>query len=71
MTEPNFAPSADPVFTEEEMGTTCCFATQDKVWVTAPTGERWEVYTVLDEAPAFAPPAGPSRAEISSQDRSV
>ena len=25
------------MFTEEEIGTTCCFATQDKVWVTGPS----------------------------------
>lgn len=30
----------------------CCYAEQDKVWVTAPDGERWEVYTVLADAPA-------------------
>jgi catechol 2,3-dioxygenase-like lactoylglutathione lyase family enzyme len=30
------------LFTDEERGTTCCFATQDKVWVTGPGGERWE-----------------------------
>ena len=41
------------MFTEEEIGTTCCFATQDKVWVTAPGGERWEVYTVLADAETF------------------
>ncbi len=35
------------LFTEEEIGTTCCFATQDKVWVAGPAGEKWEVYTVL------------------------
>lgn len=35
------------------MGTTCCFATQDKVWVTGPAGERWEVYTVLADSPTF------------------
>ena len=52
------------LFTEEEIGATCCFATQDKVWVTAPDGERWEVYTVLADAetfngePAAAPAAG-------------
>ena len=34
------------LFTEEEIGATCCFATQDKVWVTGPAGEKWEVYTV-------------------------
>jgi lactoylglutathione lyase len=41
------------MFTEEEIGTTCCFATQDKVWVTAPGGERWEVYAVLADAETF------------------
>ncbi|SPM30631.1 ArsI/CadI family heavy metal resistance metalloenzyme [Mycobacterium terramassiliense] len=41
------------MFTEEEIGTTCCFATQDKVWVTGPGGERWEVYTVLADSDSF------------------
>jgi len=41
------------MFTEEEIGTTCCFATQDKVWVTGPSGERWEVYTVLADSETF------------------
>ncbi|BDT84616.1 ArsI/CadI family heavy metal resistance metalloenzyme [Nocardia cyriacigeorgica] len=41
------------LFTEEEMNTTCCFATQDKVWVTAPDQERWEVYTVLADSETF------------------
>lgn len=41
------------MFTEEEIGTTCCFATQDKVWVTGPAGERWEVYTVLGDSETF------------------
>ena len=45
--------AAEGLFTEEEIGTTCCFATQDKVWVTGPGGERWEVYTVLADAEAF------------------
>src|SRR6478609_1456167 len=43
------------LFTEEEIGTTCCFATQDKVWVTGPGGERWEVYTVLADSETFGP----------------
>lgn len=38
------------LFTDEEIGTTCCFATQDKVWVTGPAGEKWEVYTVLADS---------------------
>ena len=39
--------------TDEQNGTTCCFATQDKVWVTGPDGERWETYTVLADSPTF------------------
>src|ERR1700712_1588916 len=45
--------SGEGLFTDEEMGTTCCFATQDKVWVTGPAGERWEVYTVLADSETF------------------
>ncbi|MFI5508996.1 ArsI/CadI family heavy metal resistance metalloenzyme [Mycobacterium sp. NPDC051804] len=41
------------LFTAEEIGTTCCFATQDKVWVTGPGGEKWEVYTVLADSETF------------------
>jgi lactoylglutathione lyase len=41
------------LFTDEEIGTTCCFATQDKVWVTGPAGEKWEVYTVLADSNTF------------------
>ncbi|OBB31162.1 glyoxalase [Mycolicibacterium peregrinum] len=41
------------LFTEEEIGATCCFATQDKVWVTGPAGEKWEVYTVLADSETF------------------
>ena len=41
------------LFTDEELNTTCCFAAQDKVWVTSPSGERWEVYTVLADSDTF------------------
>ncbi|OBJ89140.1 ArsI/CadI family heavy metal resistance metalloenzyme [Mycobacterium asiaticum] len=41
------------LFTEEEIGTTCCFARQDKVWVTGPADEKWEVYTVLADSDTF------------------
>jgi catechol 2,3-dioxygenase-like lactoylglutathione lyase family enzyme len=40
---------------DPERGTTCCYATQDKAWVTGPDGERWEVYTVLADSPTFGP----------------
>ena len=45
--------AGEGMFTEEELGTTCCFATQDKVWVTGPGGEKWEVYTVLADSETF------------------
>jgi len=38
--------------TAAEQNTTCCYAVQDKVWVTDPDGAPWEVYTVLADAPA-------------------
>ena len=38
---------------EEQIGTTCCYATQDKVWVTGPAGESWEVYTILSDSETF------------------
>lgn len=44
--------------TDEEIGTTCCFAKQDKVWVTGPAGERWEVYTVLADSETFGSEPG-------------
>ncbi|MGI8692901.1 MAG: ArsI/CadI family heavy metal resistance metalloenzyme [Geodermatophilaceae bacterium] len=40
-------------FTAEERGTTCCYAKQDKFWVTAPDGEKWEHYVVLADSPTF------------------
>jgi catechol 2,3-dioxygenase-like lactoylglutathione lyase family enzyme len=36
--------------TRVEDETTCCYAVQDKVWVTAPGAEPWEVYTVTGDA---------------------
>lgn len=32
-----------------EMGETCCYATQNKVWATDPDGRRWETYYVIAE----------------------
>ncbi|MDP7736255.1 ArsI/CadI family heavy metal resistance metalloenzyme [Mycobacterium paragordonae] len=48
--------SAEGLFTQEEMGTTCCFATQDKVWVNGPGGHRWEIYTKLADSETFFAP---------------
>jgi catechol 2,3-dioxygenase-like lactoylglutathione lyase family enzyme len=38
----------------EERDTTCCYARQDKFWVKgAPSGEQWEIYTVLADSATF------------------
>jgi catechol 2,3-dioxygenase-like lactoylglutathione lyase family enzyme len=42
--------SAAGLATASEEGTTCCYAVQDKVWVTGPGDEPWEVYTVKADA---------------------
>lgn len=34
--------------TLEEMKTDCCYALQDKSWIQDPDGNRWEVFTVLE-----------------------
>ncbi len=34
--------------TASEDGVDCCYARQDKVWVDGPSGEPWEIYTVLE-----------------------
>ncbi|WP_340373833.1 ArsI/CadI family heavy metal resistance metalloenzyme [Streptomyces sp. SS7] len=36
--------------TSEENDTSCCYALQDKVWVTGPGKEPWEVYVVKADA---------------------
>ena len=40
--------------TAPEENTTCCYAVQDKVWVTGPGSEPWEVYTVKADADTVA-----------------
>jgi catechol 2,3-dioxygenase-like lactoylglutathione lyase family enzyme len=38
----------------DERDTTCCYAKQDKFWVEGtPNGERWEIYTVLEDSQSF------------------
>ena len=47
------------LLTRDEMQTNCCYATQDKTWVTDPDGNEWEAFVVLvdnlPEQPAPAP----------------
>ncbi len=49
--------------TEDQVA--CCFALQDKVWVDAPDGEPWEIYTVLSNVEH---PAGELRSVTPGED---
>jgi catechol 2,3-dioxygenase-like lactoylglutathione lyase family enzyme len=37
------------VVSDEEKREDCCYALQDKFWLTDPDGNRWEVYTVIED----------------------
>jgi catechol 2,3-dioxygenase-like lactoylglutathione lyase family enzyme len=37
------------LITRDEMNTNCCYATQDKTWVTDPDGNAWESFVVLQD----------------------
>jgi catechol 2,3-dioxygenase-like lactoylglutathione lyase family enzyme len=47
VTAANARLSAEGLATVTEDEVSCCYAVQDKVWVGAPDGEPWEIYTVL------------------------
>ena len=42
--------AAEGLATATEEDTACCYAVQDKVWVTGPGQEPWEVYVVKGDA---------------------
>jgi catechol 2,3-dioxygenase-like lactoylglutathione lyase family enzyme len=44
------------VTTEDEKTESCCYAVQDKFWIADPDGNRWEVYTVLEDVEVKAEP---------------
>ena len=46
--------AADGLIGEYEEETTCCHATQNKVWSSEPDGLSWEWYRITDDAPATA-----------------
>ena len=48
---------------DEEKDTTCCYARQDKFWVTGPGGERWEHYVVLADSDVFGTPSSAGHQE--------
>lgn len=41
--------------TKDEMQTSCCYAVQDKTWVSDPDGNQWEVFVVLEDNLAESP----------------
>ncbi|HEY7948133.1 MAG TPA: ArsI/CadI family heavy metal resistance metalloenzyme, partial [Acidimicrobiales bacterium] len=43
--------TAEGLAPEVQESTTCCYAVQDKAWVSDPDGAPWELYTVLADAP--------------------
>ena len=45
--------AAEGLTTVTEEDTACCYAVQDKVWVTGPGGEPWEVYLVKADSDAL------------------
>ncbi len=42
--------AAEGLETRTEQDTACCYAVQDKVWVSGPGDEPWEVYVVKGDA---------------------
>jgi catechol 2,3-dioxygenase-like lactoylglutathione lyase family enzyme len=51
--------------TANEASVECCYALQDKVWVGAPDGEPWEIYTVLGDVDSDGDLHGGANGEIS------
>ena len=37
------------IVSDEEKRESCCYALQEKFWLSDPDGNRWEVYTVLED----------------------
>lgn len=50
-----FKAASLPTLTEND--TSCCYALQDKVWVTDPDGNAWEVFVVKGEADTMHDPS--------------
>lgn len=68
----------------EEMGTSCCYAVQDKFWINDPDGVQWEVYYFHEDAefndPQYAsedasaccmPPAQEAKKKVSLKELTV
>jgi catechol 2,3-dioxygenase-like lactoylglutathione lyase family enzyme len=49
--------AAQGLATTTEQDSACCYAVQDKVWVTGPGDEPWEVYVVKGDSDVLDKPA--------------
>ena len=47
--------------TFDEMDTSCCYARQDKIWVTDPDGTPWEVFVTHEDTEDHLPTTAPQR----------
>jgi catechol 2,3-dioxygenase-like lactoylglutathione lyase family enzyme len=50
--------AAEGMATATEQNAACCYAVQDKVWVTGPGAEPWEVYVVKGDSDVLEKEAG-------------
>jgi catechol 2,3-dioxygenase-like lactoylglutathione lyase family enzyme len=50
LAERRAAAEAAGLISREEIGTSCCYAKQDKFWVNDPDGTEWEVYYFHEDA---------------------
>jgi catechol 2,3-dioxygenase-like lactoylglutathione lyase family enzyme len=48
------------VVSEEEKREACCYALQEKFWLSDPDGNRWEIYTVLEDLESEAGQTAPA-----------
>lgn len=46
--------AAADIATEEQLGTTCCYAKSDKYWTKDPQGMAWESFLSTGSAPIFS-----------------
>ncbi len=51
---------------EEEVAETCCFAVQNKIWSTDPSGTRWEWYRILQDADESGPTVARPPAKVNA-----
>ena len=63
--------ASDGLPTRTEENTACCYAVQDKVWVTGPGDEPWEVYIVKGDADTLDKQVGSTCCAPASDQASV